>query len=346
MAEPSSPPTPKSPNHPSTIARNIIVGAITTIIGSTAVYFITRGKPNPHSDLEVLLMTKESTIEGWKSYVTFENAYAKKSLSLLSDFQTGTMNVEDFTAESQRESNKFKSGIEELITKKNIDKDFIQALKNRLDNENASMPILLKYMHFIKSIRDTNLTDAEKIKALQDESTKWAAQSTGMTDRAITDIEDIAKTLSERYGQTFAMTDFIVYNFVMRQRDSLNTIKTAKTGTDKTGVRVDTTASAKEVVPTSTLFVGKWEANSPNGADIDLAKTGKLFWHVLSNGDHISGTWKFIKDKLYMYPVNDETGKKATWIFELSNVRQNSFTMKLSVTPFNIYNMVRKAGQQ
>jgi hypothetical protein len=344
----SQPPAPKSPNHPSNILRNILVGAITTIIGSTAVYFITNRNKNSNSEMEVMLMTKDATINAWKSYVTFENAYTKKDLSLLNDLQARTMNWDEFVAESGRESNKFKKGLEELKTKKNIDKDFIQALDSRLDNEKSTTPILQKYSRFLKSMADTNLTADEKMKALQTEGAKWEAQAKGFTERALTDIEDIAKTLSERYGQTFAMTDFLIYNMLKNQKDSAVTVinKPAPSDPDSKPTKTDTAANIKEVPATTQLLTGRWLANPPNGADIDLQKKGKFFWHVSTNGDHISGTWKLIKNKLNLYPVNDETGKKGLWTFDLTLVRPNTFSMKLTVEPHNNYNMVRQAPKQ
>jgi hypothetical protein len=218
----------------------------------------------------------------------------------------------------------------------------VQALRSRLDNERATMPLLQKFSRFIKSMKDTNLNDPEKIRLMQEESLRWIAQSKGYTDRAIADIEDIAKTLSERYGQTFSMNEFMIYNIVKRQEDSLNKLKQQRTPSDTQTIQKPEAETAKEELPTKELLTGKWVANPPNGADIDLMKNGKMFWHVLSNGDHVSGTWKLLKGKLYLYPVNEENGKKAIWIFDLSKVTANSFSMKLTVQPYNNYNMSRQ----
>jgi hypothetical protein len=341
-------PAPKSPNHPSNIARNIIVGAITTILGSTAVWFITNRGKNPKSEMEILLLTKDATTNAWKSYVTFENVYTKKSLSLINDMQTRTIGMDEFVTETERESDKFKTSITDLMTKPNIDKDFIDGLNSRLDNEKLTKPTLEKYAHFINALKDTNLTQDEKIKALQEEGVKWEAQSKGVTDRAITDIEDIAKTLSVRYGQTFAMTDFLVYNIVMHQRDSLARI--TKTNAPNDSVKKIEAPiiveNVKEIPPTTQLVTGKWIANPPNGADIDFSKNGKFFWHVLSNGDHISGAWKLVKNVLNLYPMNEETGKKGQWAFNLSLFTANSFSMKLNIEPHNLYKLTRQQPTQ
>ena len=334
-------PAPKSPNHPTNIVRNILVGAVTTILGSTAVYFITNKTRGGNSDMEEMLLTKQSTIDAWKSYVTFENVYAKKELSLIKDLTGKTLDFTEFVSQGQEESDKFKKSIDELKSKKHIDKDFIQMLNSRLVNEDAGMKTLEKYSQFMKAMQDTSLPYEEKMSLTKTQSALWVSQSKGYTERALADIEDIAKILSERYGTTFSLTDLIVYN--MAQKDSLSN-RPGNPGPDPVKpdpvvLFVDTTSTA---TPSTAILTGHWSANPPNGADIDLAKTGKFFWHVLSTGDHVSGTWKLLNGKLYMYFVNDESGKKGNWIFNLTAFKPDSFFMTVTNTNPIAYRMVRQ----
>ena len=68
----------------STILRNIIVGVTTTVLGSSAVYFLGFSHRNNNSTNDYLV-TKEATTKAWKSYETIDNIYYKNTVSLSKD---------------------------------------------------------------------------------------------------------------------------------------------------------------------------------------------------------------------------------------------------------------------
>jgi len=367
MSEGSATPVPST-----NILRNIIVGVTTTVLGSSAIYFLGfNHRGSDRSATENILVTKEFTTKAWKSYVTSENIYTKNTLSLMKELQE-TKKLDDFEENIFQESEKFKNDLEQLIKDKNIDGDFVSMIKRRIQNENNVTPKTKAYLGNIKSIVNSDLSQAEKSEKLAAADKDWATYSKGAMERSITDIEDLAKTLSERYMQPFAMTDLLIYKMIKNPAGNTDTTNignkntvnpqgndNVNSGPTNNAVPANATGNANNnptnnndlannnynnpannniIAIKKSMLVGNW---STNGAEIYLLKNGSMSWEVLSNGDNAYGTWRLNDNQLYMYATNTATQQQSTWIFNLSNVSSNAFTMKLSVPPYNTYNLVR-----
>jgi hypothetical protein len=89
------------------------------------------------------------------------------------------------------------------------------------------------------------------------------------------------------------------------------------------------------------IVTGNWNTE---GAEIFLFENGNIQWNVLSNGDVASGTWRIINNQLYMYVTTRQTGEYTTWIFNLTDLKPDSFNMTLSTPPYNAYHLVRRPG--
>ncbi|MBK5272891.1 MAG: hypothetical protein JJE22_17970 [Bacteroidia bacterium] len=370
MSEGSASPAPST-----NILRNIIVGVTTTVLGSSAIYFLGfNHKGGGGSTTENILVTKEFTTKAWKSYVTSENIYTKNSISLMKELQE-TKKLDDFEENILQESDKFISDMNQLMKDDNIDGDFISMIKRRIQNENVVIPKTKAYLGNIRSIINSNLSQTEKTEKLAAADKDWATYSKGITERSITDIEDLAKTLSERYMQPFAMTDLLIYKMIKNQgtnntttdpgnennlnkgnnENPLNGQNSQPVAPDANNISNTSTNPANNnnavdnnynnpvknnsgTTVTKSMLTGDW---STNGAEIYLYKDGTMEWEVLSTGDNANGTWQFYNNQLYMYATSSKTGQRSTWVFNLSNVSRNAFTMTLSVQPYNTYSLVR-----
>jgi hypothetical protein len=372
-SSPGTNPTPVT--HATNMARNIAVSVISTVLGATLIYYL--GFKNDGGGDNTLL-TKEATTKAWRSYVTIENIYYKHSVSILNDLQQ-SKKFGDFKENIIRESDKFQRDLPEVIKAKNIDNTFVSMIQRRLENEKSTEVRIKDYLDNIQAILDKNLPANERQEKLEAEDKNWMAYSKGNRDRAVTDIEDLAKTLSDRYQTPFAMTDLLVYNEIKKEESGNtnptdnNANKPTKNGpadpnantnddngknaanTDdnnrnnpndtknnpgdaKVSVSRNDDQNNKNIIVDEKLLEGQWDTKD---AGIDLYKNGVMYWST-DNGDRASGTWKFSNNQLYMYPkASNKVAANTTWIFNLSNVTPNSFTMTLAYKPFNTYYLIR-----
>lgn len=360
--------------HTSNMIRNIITGVLTTVAGACAVYFL--GFHNNSGSNGDYLVTKEATTKAWKSYVTIENVYYKNQVSLLNDLQR-TKNLDDFKEGLSNESRKFQNDLQILIKDNDIDKAFISMIDRRLDNEKSIGPKLDKYIDNIKAISNSSLSPEEKQQKLLAEDADWTNSNKGITERAINDIEDIAKTLSERYGQPFAMTDFLVYQYIKNnanKTDSItnqtnqnnynNTTNNTNPNNNNSNINTDNNINNGNNNPGNNGngngninnnnsnnfntnrsnyeakdFAGKW--NTP-GAFITLSSNGNMEW-LMTNGVRTLGTWRFYNNQISMtYP--NQNGVVGTYTFNLYNITANSFTMQLVTYPNYTYLLTRSSG--
>jgi hypothetical protein len=373
-------PQPAPASHATNMARNIAVSVISTVLGATLIYYL--GFRGDGGGGDKTLITKEATSKAWKSFVAVENIYYKNSLSILDDLKE-TKKLADFSENIIKESQKFQRDLPEVMKDPNIDGAFVSMIQRRLENEKNIEVKTKKYLDNLQSILDEGLPLEKQRQKLDDADDAWSAYTKGARQRAITDVEDLAKALSDRYQVPFAMTDFMEYNEIKKETTNTNkTDNTNKTNTDnpdntKTDNNnnnpgnPDNTANQVPANPNKgnnnatdntknnagnintnkttdqninnapvneKLLAGQWDTKD---AGIDLYKNGSMYW-TMDNGESTSGTWKFSNNQLYMYPKgNNKIANGTIWIFNLSNVTPNSFTMTLSYKPFNTYYLIR-----
>ena len=128
--QPSPAPSgPSGPNH-----RTLIISAVITVASSLIIYYLTTYLNKPKSDSgNNLLVVKQSTIDAWDSYETYENLYTTNAL--LFERKLKDDPTYPYLAEFERESSKFVKDVETLKQKKDVDPDLLNVFDRRLENE-------------------------------------------------------------------------------------------------------------------------------------------------------------------------------------------------------------------
>jgi hypothetical protein len=309
--------------------RNMIIGVSTAILVSTAVYLLGFNKKSGSSKLE----RQKATTEAWKSYVTIENIYTKAATLLLRD-ATQFSSYKELYEESLKESAKFLSSIEELLKIKDLDKDMEAVLKRRIQNEKTSMPRAERFFNQLDELNQQAInkdwTEKQFTEAQTAIITKFQEQTKGVYDRSITDIEDLAKTLSDRYDQTFSIDEFLIIQAFKYKKDLLTLIDDTKT--DSTTAR----ALTKEYI------IGKWRLDQ---ALLTFDADGNWVWKAPNMSDAKGTSWEVKNGQLIM-DVTEHPKKPAgedwKWSFNLSNVMENSFSMQLPEEGSFFYTLIRQ----
>ncbi len=312
--------------------RNIIIGAIVTVLSSTVIYYLTvytnRSKTN---DLDKFEM-KEATVNAWKSFVAYENTYTKNSLVYQQNIrQTG---VDEFLSALNTESGKFQKDVEDLAKTKNIDRDLIKALNRRLENEKTTMTEVQKYYGNLEKIGKSNQPDSLKRAAIINELDRWNGYYKSLYQTAVNDISEIAKTLSERYLQQFSMNDFLVIQMmpqVIKSNDSL--INVLKGINPEPDTAADNTTGMIDIKK----IIGDWKDKADK---LTLQEDHKMSYE-LSTGYKAKGGWTIENNELRLNEIGAAGKQKNTWYFKLSKIEMNSFTMTRDGPPFETYHFTR-----
>jgi len=325
------------------IAKNMIITVLTTVLGATAVYFL--GFSNKKSSLSKL-EKEEVTVQAWKTYVTLENIYTKNSTSLFRDaVQYG--GFKEVIVENRKESEKFMQSVNELMLTDGLDKDMVTMLKRRLENETKQIPIGEKLYVQIDELIDVAVDKKWNNSQLNDSvvamSNRYTEKNKGMVERSLNDIEELSKTLTERYDQPFDMNEFLIIQVYRNKRDMMSILDDEKTedGGKKVttgGVKAEGTEGNDASIDKE-YFEGKWDAQ---GATITFSADGNLSWSVKSPPSEATGTWEVVDQKLVMnITKHPQTGKKGKWMFTIGQKKAASFQMILTVEPFNYYVLTR-----
>ncbi|HLG38784.1 MAG TPA: hypothetical protein VI461_03910 [Chitinophagaceae bacterium] len=309
------------------VIRNMVISVSTTVLGAAIIYLLGfNDKKTRFTKLEI----KEITVNAWKTYVTIENIYTKNGASLLRDRVNLKIELEDFLAESAKESETLKSSLNELIKTEGIDKDLVSTFKRRLTNEDLMLERWSRVINRIKKFETSDwyakMSEQQKTDTVMAEDKKYAEQIKGLLDRSLTDIEDLSKTLSDHYEQPFSMDDFLIIQVYKYKKDIFKLI--ASDGGSDAGPAV-----------TKEYLTGKWNSN---GSVVDLNADGKCSWVNPTSKSDLNGTWELKNDRLNMNLTNQQTKETIAWVLDLSDITQNSFIFKLAGDPANpFYTMVR-----
>jgi hypothetical protein len=319
----------KTISSPNNAARNMIIGIITTVLVSGTVYLLGfNNKKGRSSKLE----RQKATTEAWKSYVTLENIYTKNTALLLRD-AAQFKSYKELYQESIKESDKFMTGLQGLITNEDVDKDMIAVLKRRSENEEASKPASEKLYAELDVVTNTAITDKWPLKQLQDSIlahyTRFGEQMKGTYDRAISEIEFLSKTLSERYDQPFNMDDFIIIQVFKYKKDVFSMLD------DKKNDSLTAKTFTREYV------IGKWRTGQ---STVNFDADGHWTWSAANTPD-AKGTWELRNGRLLLN-VTDHPNKKIPdevwkWDFKISNIIDKSFSMQLPSEGSTLYTLIR-----
>ena len=331
-------PYPPAPAHSSSNnqTRNIILGAVATIITSTLIYYLTvyqnRNKSEGNNRLEI----KEATIEAWKSYKAYENTYTSNLFSF-EKTANETNSFEPYFAGLNTESKKFVTDLTDLSKTKDIDKDLVKAFNRRLDNEKSTLEKANEYYERLKQVSKKNTGNFKKFKEdFVAEQIRYTQYYKGAYERAINDIQEIAKILSERHGQPFSMSDFLIIQMMpqrIKTQDSLINVLQH--------IDIDSNGNIVQQNFATNLRTKDLEGNwNVDGDVVYLQKNSSLSW-TLSDGKKATGNWKIVDDKLKIEAVITGSNEKVDWTFKVSNLTSSSFTISQNEPPYQQYDVTR-----
>jgi hypothetical protein len=314
--------------------RNVIIGAIATIIASTTVYYLTQYVNNKKADsIPQHIVKKDVNTSAWKRYVSVDNLFYKNILALMSDEQL-VKNLDNYKAELQTETEKFISDAELLIKEKYIDNTFVTMVNRRMKRELESTNVRTTFIDNIQKINQSKISEREKQKQRFAEKSSFQSHSTRLYKMAANEIEDLTKILTETYGTLFNPNEVLIYADYKKSvsdTDSLNAEKTDTTGY----------YDSKTVKANARLLIGNWSSENNK---ISLQENGSLSFS-LEYGEEATGTWKIEDNKFRLDAVSTVTKTDITWLFYLRNITANSFSIKLSTSPFTESNFTRVKDQ-
>ena len=325
-------PPSSAPNHQS---RNIILGAIATVVTSVLIYYLTVYMNRPRASEDDRLQMKEASIEAWKSYRAYENTYVDNLLSFEKTLKENA-NVNDYAAGLDAESKKFTKDLTDLTKTKHLDKDLIKAFNRRLENEkNASA----KAAEYFANIQKIFISGSNPKKLKEDyvaEEIRWSIYSRGTFERTINDIQEIAKILTERYGQSFTMNDFQVVKLQPeRQRINDSLINVLK------NIEIDTNGNEVQKNFAYNLNKKDFEGNWNVEGDVVALKKDGSFSITQSDGIKGSGTWKIANDRLIVKGAMTETKQELNYSYRVSNLTASSFTISTTESPYLVFDATR-----
>lgn len=331
-------PYPPAPSHSSSNnqTRNIILGAVATIITSTLIYYLTvyqnRNKSEGNNRLEI----KEATIEAWKSYKAYENTYTSNLFSF-EKTANETNSFEPYFAGLNTESKKFVADLTDLSKTKDIDKDLVKAFNRRLDNEKNTLEKANEYYERLKQISKKNTGNIKKFKEdFVAEQIRYTQYYKGAYERAINDIQEIAKILSERHGQAFSLSDFLIIQMMpqrIKTQDSLINVFQH--------IDIDSNGNIVQQNFATNLKIKDLEGNwNVDGDVVSLQKNGTLNW-TLAGGKKATGTWKVVEEKIKIEATIAGSEEKINNTYRVSNLTASSFTITQIESPYDQYDVTR-----
>mgnify|MGYP001202312446 CR=1 FL=1 len=370
MADAAPPPSGGGGTTTPVLIRNIIVGAITTVLGSTTVYFITHGTGKSSetttvstmSPAEKLLVSKEVTTKAWKSYVSIDNLYYKNLKVLQASF-IKNKNIMAYKEDMQKEAASFRKDVENILKEENLDESFSALLNRRLDREKESLEKMGDYMDEVDRLINADIPVSEKQEKAAAADARFNEYAQSVMQRASNELEGLSKSLSEKYMQPFSVDDFDFYSDYKKSLQGSNTnptgdntpntdnndpgtkqnnegytgaVNSARGEETKQPTQVNNNTKGATTSHTSRDFYGEWDVN---GATITLSSNGNMSWDM-DNGDYAQGTWRYSNNQIVM-KATSQNGQRANWVFDLFNITPNSFTMRLTAPPYNTYYMVR-----
>jgi hypothetical protein len=295
------------------------------MLASTSVYYLTQyvNKPGSSDSAPNYLVMKEATTNAWKRYMTVDNIYYKNMVVLSKDQQL-LSNLNNYKIETAKETDRFMKDAKSLAKDKDIDKAFVTMINRRLDREKESKEFASKFYDTLIAIFGGSLPKEEKIKQITTESTNFTNYAQSLLVRAATEMEDLAKVLSDKYGQAFTLDEFLFYTEYK---------KGSFTNSDSTGTEAATVAVT--INPKS--ITGVWK----DGDNKISLLADKTMSYELVSGDKGTGSWKIEDNKLRLDVVSSISKQKDTRFFNISKITADSFTMTFDATPSFTYNLIR-----
>ena len=314
------------------MVRNIITGVITTVVGASVIYFL--GFHNSGPSEGDLLVTKEATINTWKSYVSAENVFYQNYNTFA--FESTADGIDRYKKSITEELDRFNKKVENILKTKSIDVSLSSLLERRVITNRDWVDKYKKYLDNYKEIIRSG-ADQEEIKRRGNEALQTFQNDVkDINQRFINEITDVCKTLTAKYNSTFAMTDLIMYqqqpnqnntNSITNTNNNNNTDNNNTSGTDAGGT-----------VVAGKALVGKWLSGANT---LYQYEDGKMYYYY-SNGDSTYGSWQIYNNLFYHY-YNQYYGAGYKYVYNLSNITPNAFSITMVDSPYTRFDFIRAA---
>ena len=323
-AVPGSPPNTSN----KVMVRNIITGVITTVVGATTIYFL--GFHNSGGSGEAgFLVTKEATTNAWKSYVSAENVFFKNWGIYVANYSTTGFN--HYKEATLVELMHFKSDLKKIMDTKNLDPSFISLLERRLKAKEEWENKYRKHLDNYEMLDKTITDPTEKANKLNEEIQRFLNETKELDQLFANEIDELCKTLTAKYAYTFTWADLLLYQHQPNQNNNktntgnTNTGNNNNSGTDAGGTAID-----------GKVLVGKWNSGANT---LYQYEDGKMYYYF-SNGDSTYGSWQLYNNQLYQY-YNQYYGAGYRYVYNLSSITPNAFSIALIDSPYTRYDFVR-----
>lgn len=332
---PPPPNTPYTPNTPpphspgSNQTRNIIIGAIATIIASTTVYYLTQYVNLRKSDSSASpVVIKDATLTAWKTYVTIDNIYYKNIIALAKN-KSLIKDLDKYEEEMNKESDRFLKDIDNLAKEKSVDKTFVTMIKRREKREKDAKTKAAEFYAAVKSIAKASISNAEKEKKLRDEVViPYTRYLQMIFEMSATELEELSRVLSEKFLTSFDPMQMLIFADFKKGLFNFDTAAHHHHG--------DSLVAAKTIDPEK--LVGKW---SDEGNVLNLRNDGTMSY-ILATGIEGSGVWKLEDDFLRLDGVDKISKLKSVNFWGIFNLTPDSFIIRLTSPPNNIYKLDRE----
>lgn len=301
--------------------RNILTGVITTVAGTTAVYFL--GFHNRGGNSAPYEVVKQATIDGWSEYVSTENSYKEKSEILAQGYTEE--GFPRYKEETLKESEKLKAGIKDIAESKNIDRALVSLLKSRLSTwqqrDNKYVIHLANYEQILKTTPDADL----KRQKINDELGRYWKDVGDFDRRFEIEVKETTKILTDKYGPRFAITDLKIF-----QLTNINNNNTNGNANSGGNAGIDWK-----------MFIGKWQTSNNLGyvGTLYQNEDGRMYYYFFS-GDSTYGRWQVSNNQVTLF-YDKYFGAGYSFKYNLSDVTINTYKMTFVDSPYNVYNVTR-----
>ncbi len=327
MAEGTVPGLPPNTSN-KVMVRNIITGVITTVVGGTTIYFLGFHNSGGSGD-GGFLVTKDATMNTWKSYVSAENVFYKNFGTF--GFENTKEGIDRYQNSITEELDRFNSAVKRILDTKNIDPTLSSLMVSRLVTNKNWVTKHKKYLDKYKEIIISS-ADQEEIKRRSNEALQaFQNDVKDINQRFINEIDDVCKTLTAKYSYTFSMTDLLIY----KQQPNQNNNNT-NTDNTYTGNNNNSGISSGGTMIDGKALVGKWSSGTNT---LYQYEDGKMYYYY-SNGDSTYGSWQLYNNQLYHY-YSQYYGAGYRYVYNLSNITHNGFSIALVDSPFNRFDFIR-----
>lgn len=328
MATQGPPPLPSSGSNPNTVmVRNIITGVVTTVLGAAVIYFLGFHKSGDGGSAENMLVTKEATINAWKSYVYSENSFWG-NWKIYGDNYTEA-GFEDYKNNTLNELTRFNTDIKKILEAKSLDPSLVSLLERRMEAkeqwEKKYRKHLDNYERLSKSITD----EQEKTTKLNEEVSRFQKDVKELDQKFANEIGEMCNTLSTKYNYNFLWSELKMYQPIANNNNTIT-----NNGTNAGNAGSTTSIDWHKLV-------GKWRTsdNTHQVGTLYQYDDGRMYYYF-DTGDSTYGRWQVSNNQLTLF-YDQYFGQGYNFVYNLSNVTDNSFTITYTLSPYNIYNAVR-----